>query len=83
MCEVVGGLLVAIPRTRCVGLLVLGPVVVNILAFHVFVAGDGVMDPMILGICGLCVVLLVAEGRAFAHLLTRPLPGGGKSAAAH
>ena len=36
VCEVVGGLLVAIPRTRNLGLLVLGPVIVNILAFHLF-----------------------------------------------
>jgi uncharacterized membrane protein YphA (DoxX/SURF4 family) len=37
--ELVGGLLVMIPRLRNLGLLVLGPIIVNILAFHVFV-GD-------------------------------------------
>ncbi|HTD66260.1 MAG TPA: DoxX family protein, partial [Candidatus Limnocylindria bacterium] len=35
--ELLGGLLVIIPRTRNLGLLVLGPIIVNILAFHVFV----------------------------------------------
>lgn len=39
VCEVVGGLLVAVPRTRNLGLLVLCPILVNILAFHVFGRG--------------------------------------------
>lgn len=34
-----GALLVALPRTRCLGLLLLGPVVTNIVAFHVLVVG--------------------------------------------
>src|SRR5438874_13831641 len=37
--ELLGGLLVAIPRTRNFGLLVLGPIIINILAFHTFLAG--------------------------------------------
>jgi putative oxidoreductase len=39
VCELLGGILVAIPRTRNFGLLVLGPIIVNILAFHAFI-GD-------------------------------------------
>src|SRR5438874_4621300 len=35
--EIVGGILVVIPRTRPVGLLT-GPIVVNILCFHIFLA---------------------------------------------
>lgn len=73
--EVLGGLLVAIPRTRCLGLLVLGPILVNIVAFHVFVAGDGVRDPMLIGICVLAVFLLWSERCAFLGLLLRPMPG--------
>ena len=69
--ELVGGLLVAIPRTRCLGLLVLGPIVVNILAFQVFVAGDGVMDPMLLAITAMCLLLLLAESKAFLGLIAR------------
>ena len=34
MFEFTGGLLVMIPRLRNVGLLLLGPVIVNIIAFH-------------------------------------------------
>lgn len=71
VCEVLGGLLVAIPRTRNLGLLLLGPVLVNILAFHVFVAGDGVADPIVLTMCGLALLLLFAERKAFAGLVAR------------
>ena len=39
VCELVGGLLLAIPKTRNFGLLILGPIILNILAFHVFVTG--------------------------------------------
>ncbi len=73
--ELVGGVLVAIPRTRNVGLLVLGPIVVNILAFHVFVTKDGLLQPMLIAITVMPLFLLLAEWRAFAFLVTRPLPG--------
>lgn len=74
VCEVLGGLLVAFPRTRCFGLLLLGPIVVNIVAFHVFVAGDGVMDPMVIAVCALVGFLIIVEHRAFLGLLKRPTP---------
>lgn len=74
VCEVSGGLLVAIPRTRNLGLLVLGPVIINILAFHLFVAeGAGLFDPMIVAICVLAGYLLWVERAAFLRLLNRPL----------
>ena len=38
--EFTGALLVMIPRLRNLGLLLLGPVIVNIIAFHVFVEGN-------------------------------------------
>lgn len=67
--EVVGGLLVAIPLTRNFGLLVLGPILVNILAFHVFIMkGQGLTNPVLLLICGLAAFLLWAGRRAFAGL---------------
>ena len=71
--ELLGGLLVIIPRTRNVGLLVLGPIIVNILAFHIFVTGgEGLANPMLLGICALALFLLWSERKAFAYLVTRP-----------
>jgi len=39
--EIIGGILVAVPRSRNLGLLVLGPVILNILAFNIFIAGGG------------------------------------------
>lgn len=69
--EVLGGVLVAVPKTRNLGLLALGPIVVNILAFHLFVARDGILDPMLLGVSVLSLYLLWVERRAFADLVTR------------
>lgn len=69
-CEFIGGLLVAIPRTRNFGLLVLGPIIVNILAFHVFLTNRaGLADPALIVICLLAVYLLWVERRAFGNLL--------------
>ena len=71
--EVIGGVLVAIPLTRNLGLLVLGPIIVNILAFHAFITkGEGLFSPMIILIVVFALYLLWAERRAFAGLVTRP-----------
>jgi len=71
--ELLGGLLVIIPRTRNLGLLVLGPIIVNILAFHIFVTGgEGLWNPMLMGIVALALFLLWCERQAFACLVTRP-----------
>ena len=68
--EILGGLLVALPKTRNIGLLFLGPVIVNILAFHIFLTkGGGLFDPPILLITGLSAFLLWSGRRAFAGLI--------------
>ena len=68
--EVIGGLLVAIPRTRNFGLLVLGPIIINILAFHGFVMkGEGVFNPVIIVIVALALGLLWCGRKEFAGLL--------------
>ena len=67
--EVLGGLLVALPRTRNFGLLVLGPIIVNILAFHIFVAkGEGLFNPVIGLIVALALYLLWCGRKEFAGL---------------
>ena len=67
--ELTGGILVAIPRTRNFGLLILGPIIVNILAFHVFITkGDGLLNPMIIIIVMLALYLLWAGRKNFAGL---------------
>jgi len=69
VCELVGGILVAIPRTRNFGLLALGPIIINILAFHVFVAKGGLLEPLIIVMVLLALYLLWVERKAFAQLL--------------
>ena len=68
--ELLGGILVAIPKTRNYGLLILGPILVNILAFHVFIMkGAMLLDPMLIVICLLALYLLWVGRKAFAGLL--------------
>jgi putative oxidoreductase len=70
--EVLGGALVALPRTRNIGLLVLGPVIVNILCFHAFrQKGSTLFDPVLIGISVLALFLLWSERKAWAGLLAR------------
>jgi hypothetical protein len=72
VCELIGGILVAIPKTRNFGLLVLGPILVNILAYHALIMrGEGLLEPMLIFICLLAAFLLWVERRAFLGLLHR------------
>ena len=73
--ELLGGILVAIPRTRNFGLLVLGPILVNILAFHVFIMkGATLFDPMLIVIVLLALYLLWVGRNAFATLANQSIP---------
>jgi hypothetical protein len=48
----------------------LGPILVNILAYHVFVmGGEGLCEPLILGIVALTAYLAWVERRAFRGLV--------------
>jgi hypothetical protein len=68
--ELTGGILVAIPKTRNFGLLVLGPIIVNILAFHIFLAhGAGLTQPPVIAVTLLSLYLLWSGRSAFAGLL--------------
>lgn len=68
--EILGGVLVALPKTRNIGLLVLGPIIVNILAFHIFLTkGAGLTDPPILVISILSAFLLFTERKAWLDLV--------------
>jgi len=71
--ELLGGILVIIPRTRNLGLLFLGPIILNILAFHIFIEKGGLFNPMLMGICAFALFLMWTERKAFACLVTRPL----------
>jgi putative oxidoreductase len=68
--EILGGVLVAIPKTRNFGLLVLGPIIINILAFHVFLTkGAGFADPVVSIIAILPLFLLWTARNSFKGLL--------------
>src|SRR6188768_1113224 len=69
--ELVGGLFVMIPRLRNFGLLLLGPVIVNIVAFHIFIGGGfkDLLNPMLLVIIVLSLYLLWDARKKFASLL--------------
>jgi putative oxidoreductase len=65
--------LVAIPLTRNLGLLVLGPILLNIIAFHVFITkGETLADPVLGLLVALALYLLWVERKAFAGLIWRP-----------
>jgi len=69
--ELVGGLFVMIPRLRNFGLLLLGPVIVNILAFHILLGGGfkDLLNPMILVMLVCSLYLLWVGRKNFAALL--------------
>lgn len=72
--EFTGAIVVMIPRLRNIGLLLLGPVIVNIIAFHVLIAGPAslldVKHMWMLYVIVLCALYLLAKARAkFAGLL--------------
>ena len=70
MFEFVGGLLVMIPRLRNIGLLLLGPVIVNIIAFHTLIDDPKqLIDPM-LDIIIVCALFVLWDARKkFSGLL--------------
>ena len=70
ICEFLGGVLVAVPKTRNFGLLLLGPIIVNILAFHIFVSDPKeLLNPMLLLIIALALYLLWVGRAKFVALL--------------
>jgi len=70
ICELLGAILIAIPRTRNFGLLVLGPITVNILAFHICIKhGEGLLNPIMIAAVLLALYLLWVERSAFAKLV--------------
>ncbi|MEM7388203.1 MAG: hypothetical protein AAF514_24985, partial [Verrucomicrobiota bacterium] len=70
VCEIIGAVLVAIPKTRNWGLLVLGPIVVNILAFNLFIAGGtSILQPPVLIVALFSAYLLWVERDRFLNLI--------------
>jgi hypothetical protein len=69
--EILGGLFVAIPQTRHLGLLILGPIIVNIAAFNYFFFGPkALLQTPVLLVCSLALILLLASYRPFFRFLS-------------
>lgn len=68
--ELVGGILVMIPRLRNIGLLILGPIIVNIIANSAFIAGPQSFANPLLIVAVVCALFLLWSARQkFAGLL--------------
>ncbi len=68
--EVLGAALLLIPRTRVLGLLILSPIIVNIVAFHVFITeGAGLVGAPLLA-AFLAIFLIWSHRRGVAALLS-------------
>ena len=68
--EILGGLFVAIPQTRHLGLLILGPIIVNIAAFNYFFFGPkALLQTPVLLVCSLALILLLASYRPIVRFL--------------
>jgi len=66
-CQVIGGLLLLIGRLVPLGLTILGPVIVNIVLFHIFLAAEGL--PLAITIAILFLFLLWRYWAAFAAIV--------------
>lgn len=70
MFEFIGGLLVLVPRLRNIGLLLLGPVIVNIIAFTVLVDNPRHLVNPLLDVIIVCALFLLWDARKkFSGLL--------------
>lgn len=70
MFEFTGGLIVMIPRLRNIGLLLLGPVIVNIIAFNTLVGDPKQLGNPMLDIIIVCALFLLWDARKkFSDLL--------------
>ena len=78
VCEMIGGALVIIPKTRNLGLLILGPIVINILCFHGFVMRGGFGGAHAFIAIG-ALFLLWTERSAFAGLVSRTAESSNKN----
>lgn len=67
--EVVGGLLIIVPRTRALGALVVFPVMVGVLLTHIFVAPDGLIIALV--IWAILLWIIVENKQKYLQLLKK------------
>ncbi|MDO8965049.1 DoxX family membrane protein [Algoriphagus sp.] len=68
LAEIVGGILIAFPKTRALGALVIFPVMVGVLLTHIFVAPSGF--PIALVIWAVLVWIIYENRKRYFHLMT-------------
>jgi putative oxidoreductase len=67
--EVIGGLLIIVPRTRALGALVVFPVMVGVLLTHIFVAPDGLIIAVV--IWAILLWIIVENKQKYLQLLKK------------
>lgn len=65
--EITGGVLLLLPRVRAWGLLIIGPILLNILAIHVFLDKD-YTNVLVLGLSALALVVAYGARKGFCCL---------------
>ena len=70
--EIIGGVLIVIPKTRSLGLLVLGPILVNILCYHIFFKTGELLSLPHIGLSALAGAMLFIDYKRFRSLLCNP-----------
>jgi len=70
--EIIGAILVVVPKTRNWGLLVLGPIVIGIIAVNVYIkGGTAVLDPALILLSVMSAYLLWSARAKFLALLNK------------
>lgn len=67
LAEIVGGILIAIPKTRALGALIIFPVMVGVLLTHIFVAPSGL--PIALVIWAVLIWIIYENRKKYFHLI--------------
>lgn len=66
--EIFGGILIAIPKTRALGVLIVFPVMVGVLLTHIFVAPSGF--PIALVLWAVLIWIIYENRKRYFHLMT-------------
>ena len=69
MLEIIGGILIAIPKTRRIGLLIITPISVNVILYCTIITGGSIFQPIVLMILILNGYLIFSDKKAIIQFL--------------
>ena len=69
MLEIIGGILIAIPNTRRIGLLIITPISVNVILYCTIITGGSIFQPIVLMILILNGYLIFSDKKAIIQFL--------------